>query len=161
MNKRPVGRPPSRPTKYTEEMADAICERMIEGQSLVAISEDDEMPTRTTIYRWFDAHPEFATRCARAREGLADFLVDQIERMAEATTEDNVQSMKVKIATAQWRAMKMAPRLYGERTRTEVTGADGGAVKVESAIVDSRDLDADQRAALRQILLAAKAKAVD
>ena len=161
MNKKPVGRPPGRPSKYTAEMADAICERMIEGESLVKICEDPEMPTRTTIYRWMDANPEFVTRCARAREGLADYLVDAIEDLASKTTTDNFQAMKVKIATAQWRAMKMAPRVYGDRTRTEVTGADGGAVKVESAVVDSRDLDADQRAALRQILLAAKAKAVD
>ena len=161
MNKKPVGRPPGRPSKYTAEMADAICERMIEGESLVKICEDPEMPTRTTIYRWMDANPDFVTRCARAREGLADYLVDAIEDLASKTTNDNFQAMKIKIATAQWRAMKMAPRVYGDRTRTEVTGADGGAVKVESAVVDSRDLDADQRAALRQILLAAKAKAVD
>ena len=161
MNKKPVGRPPGRPSKYTAEMADAICERMIEGESLVKICEDPEMPTRTTVYRWMDANPDFVTRCARAREGLADYLVDAIEDLASKTTTDNFQAMKVKIATAQWRAMKMSPRVYGDRTRTEVTGADGGAVKVESAVVDSRDLDADQRAALRQILLAAKAKAVD
>lgn len=158
MNKKPVGRPPGRPSKYTAEIADVICERMIEGESLVKICADPEMPTRTTIYRWMDANPEFVTRCARAREGLADYLVDAIEDLASKTTTDNFQAMKVKIATAQWRAMKMAPRVYGDRTRTEVTGADGGAVKVESAVVDSRDLDADQRAALRQILLAAKAK---
>ena len=158
MNKKPVGRPPGRPSKYTAEIADVICERMIEGESLVKICADPEMPTRTTIYRWMDANPEFVTRCARAREGLADYLVDAIEDLASKTTTDNFQAMKVKIATAQWRAMKMAPRVYGDRTRTEVTGADGGAVKVESAVVDSRDIDADQRAALRQILLAAKAK---
>jgi len=30
MGKKPIGRPPGRPSKYTEEIADAICERMIE-----------------------------------------------------------------------------------------------------------------------------------
>ena len=147
-----------RPTKFTNEFADTICERMIEGENLVQICKDTAMPTRTTLYRWLDSNPEFEARCARAREGLADDLVVEIETMADQTTEENVQSQKVKIATAQWRAMKMAPRIYGDRTRTEVTGADGGAVKVETAVVDSRELDADQRQALRQILLAAKAK---
>lgn len=47
---------------------------------------------------------------------------------------------------------------WREKDRLEITGADGGAVKIESNIVDSRELDADQRAALRNILLAAKAK---
>lgn len=143
--------------KYSEALADEICRRMINGESLVQICKSENLPDRSTVYRWMDEHPEFATRCARAREGLADYLVDDIADLARQTTEENYNSMKVKIATAQWRAMKMAPRIYGDRTRTEVTGADGGAVKVEqTTVVDSRNLDADQRAALRQILLAAK-----
>lgn len=47
---------------------------------------------------------------------------------------------------------------WREKDRLEITGADGGSVKIESSVVDSRELDADQRNALRNILLAAKAK---
>jgi hypothetical protein len=112
------------------------------------------MPSRPTVYKWFDRYPEFHARCARAREGLADFLVDKIEDMAEQTTEENVQSQKVKISTAQWRAMKMAPRIYGDRTRTEITGDGGGAVVIHKTI-DVRQLDADARDAFKQALLSA------
>ena len=65
-------------------------------------------------------------------------MVDAIEQMANDTNEDNHQAMKIKIATAQWRAMKIAPRLYGDRSRTEITGANGGPVAV--AAVDLRNL---------------------
>jgi len=115
---------------------------MINGESMVTICRDPTMPSRSTVYDWLDVNPDFRTRCARAREGLADYLVDEIEQMADDTNEDNYQSMKVKIATAQWRAMKIAPRLYGDRSRTEITGADGGPVAF--AAVDLRNLsDAD------------------
>jgi hypothetical protein len=90
---------------FDDAIADEIVERMIHGESMLKICADAHIPDRATIYRWMDARPDFATRCARAREGLADFLVDQIEKMADATTEENVQSMKVKISTAQWRAI--------------------------------------------------------
>jgi hypothetical protein len=90
------------------------------------------MPSRVTVYDWMEAHPEFRTRCARAREGLADFLVDEIEQLAKETTEENYQSMKVKISTKQWRAMKMAPRIYGDRTTTEITGANGAPIQLEA-----------------------------
>ena len=149
-------RPVGRPSTYSEEIADAICERMINGESLVKICKDENMPSRAAIYRWFDARPDFEARCARAREGMADFLVDEIEELADATTEANVQSMKVKISTKQWRAMKIAPRIYGDRTRTEVTGADGGAIQVKATTVDARMLDADAREALKQALFAAR-----
>jgi hypothetical protein len=149
---RPVGRPSS----YSDALADAVCERMLNGQSLVKICEDEEMPSRTTIYRWMDARPDFVARCARAREGLADFLVDDIERLADLTTEANVQSMKVKISTKQWRAMKMAPRIYGESSRTELTGENGGPIRIAATTIDARQLEPEARDALKQALFAAK-----
>lgn len=145
-----------RPSTYSDEIADIICERMINGESLVKICKDEAMPSRASVYRWFEARPDFETRCARAREGLADFLVDEIEELADATTEANVQSMKVKISTKQWRAMKMAPRIYGDRTRTELTGADGGAIQVKATTIDARQLEPEAREALKQALFAAK-----
>jgi hypothetical protein len=114
------------------------------------------MPSRATIYRWIDENPDFDARCARAREGLADYLVDKIEQMAAETTEDNHQSMKVKISTAQWRAMKMAPRIYGERRIQENTGPGGGPLQTETKVVlDASGLDPEAREALRAAALAA------
>lgn len=140
-----------RPTNYSESLADQIVNRMINGESMVVICRDESMPSRSTVYDWFDANPDFRTRCARAREGLADYLVDEIEQMADDTNEDNYQSMKVKISTAQWRAMKMAPKIYGDRSRTEITGADGGPVAF--AAVDLRNLS-DAELEAMQLLMA-------
>jgi hypothetical protein len=148
-------KPVGRPSLYNADIADIIVERMIDGESLLRICADDDMPCRATVYRWYDFHPDFHARCARAREGMADFLVDQIEKMAEDTDESNVQSQKVKIATAQWRAEKMAPRLYGSRTTTELTGPGGGAIQVRATTIDVRQLDADSREAFKQALLSA------
>ena len=150
-----------RPSAYTDVFADAVCERMLNGESLVKICEDPTMPSRTTVYRWMDARPDFVTRCARAREGLADFLVDDIQTLADATTELNVQSQKVKIATKQWRAMKIAPRIYGDSSRTELTGADGGPIRIAATTIDVRQLEPDARDALKQALFAAKRLAGD
>jgi hypothetical protein len=61
---RPVGRPSS----YSDALADAVCERMLNGESLVKICEDEEMPSRTTIYRWMDARPDFVARCNYSRK---------------------------------------------------------------------------------------------
>jgi hypothetical protein len=149
---RPVGRPSS----YTDEIADAICERMLEGESLVQICRDPAMPSRASVYRWQDVRPDFEAKCARAREGLAEARVQEIEDLANATTKENVDEMKVKISTKQWIAMKMAPRIYGDRSRTEVTGANGGAIQVKATTVDVRVLSTDMRDALKQALFAAK-----
>lgn len=150
-----------RPSSYSKAIEDQIVERMIDGESLVSICRDPAMPSRMTVYRWFDEHPAFDARCARAREALADYLVDKIEQMASETNEENHQSQKVKISTAQWRAMKMAPRLYGDKRFNENTGKDGGPIVTENrnvTTIDATQLTQDQRDALREALLAAEVK---
>ena len=145
-----------RPSIYSKDIEDQIVGRMIEGESLVDICRDPAMPSRMTVYRWLDETPAFDARCARAREALADYLVDKIEQMASETTEDNHQSQKVRISTAQWRAMKMAPRQYGDRRTTELTGKDGGPIQTESRVaIDASNLDPEAREALRAAALAA------
>jgi hypothetical protein len=131
---------------------------MIEGESLTAICKDEKMPPRVTVYAWFDKHPDFYARCARAREALADYLDDQIEELARCATKDNIEQIKLQVSTKQWRAMKMAPRMYGDRTRTEVTGANGGPIQTQATVVDATQLEPAQREALKLALLAAKEK---
>ena len=145
--KRRVGRP----STYSQDVADEICRRMIEGENLTKICSDAHMPSRFTVYSWFEHRPDFRTRCAHAREGLADFLLDKIEAMADEATKDNVEVMKLKISTAQWRAQKMAPRVYGNNAAVEVTGN----VSVKPQTIDVRRLDADSREAFKQALLSA------
>ncbi len=147
-----------RPSTYSEKTADEIVQRMIEGESLTAICRDEKMPPRVTVYAWFDKHPDFYARCARAREALADYLVDQIEELARTATKDNIEQIKLQVSTKQWRAMKMAPRMYGDRTRTEVTGANGGPIQTQATVVDATQLEPAQREALKLALMAAKEK---
>ena len=147
-----------RPSTYSEKTADEIVQRMIEGESLTAICKDEKMPPRVTVYAWFDKHPDFYARCARAREALADYLDDQIEELARCATKDNIEQIKLQVSTKQWRAMKMAPRMYGDRTRTEVTGANGGPIQTQATVVDATQLEPAQREALKLALLAAKEK---
>ena len=147
-----------RPSTYSEKTADEIVQRMIEGESLTAICKDEKMPPRVTVYAWFDKHPDFYARCARAREALADYLVDEIEQLADNATKDNIETVKVQISTKQWRAMKIAPRMYGDRSRTEVTGANGGPIQTQAIVVDATQLEPAQREALKLALMAAKEK---
>jgi hypothetical protein len=63
--------------------------------------------------------------------------------------------MKLRISVAQWRAMKMAPRQYGDRVRQELTGANGGPIQTENKVaVDASSLTPEQREALRAAALA-------
>ena len=156
MSTKPTGRPVGRPKKYSQELADLICERMIGGEHIVKICQDEEMPSRSTVYRWMDENPEFRTRIARAREGLADHVAWQILEMASKSTNETANADRVKLAAWQWHAARLAPKKYGDRQTTELTGANGGPVQVEAKTVNTKDMTPEQREALRALLLAAK-----
>jgi hypothetical protein len=71
------------PSRYTEELADKIVDLIEQGYSERQIAAMDDMPSRMTIQRWKDEHPDFCDRSARAREASADRFNDQREETAE------------------------------------------------------------------------------
>jgi len=105
-----------RPTIYTDNLADEICDRIAAGESLRTICDDDTMPNRRTVMRWLDANPVFATKHARARKLQADVMDEKILAVADASTNETAQADRVKIAAYQWRAARLDPKKYGDRT---------------------------------------------
>ena len=105
----------SKKSTYTDEIANRICERMIEGEDIVTICKDAEMPSRATVYRWMDEHPAFEAQCARAREGLADFEAARIAKIAQDCTPESAPADRVKLAALQWLASKRSPKRWGDK----------------------------------------------
>jgi len=123
-----------RPSSFTQQIADIICIRISEGESLKSITLDEDMPDRATVYRWLAANPAFCDMYARAREDQADTLADEILAIADEQPEiipvvdkrtgeliehklDGafLQWQRNRIDTRKWIAMKLKPRKYGER----------------------------------------------
>jgi hypothetical protein len=156
---RPTGKPVGRPTKYSEALADRICEAMVNGQDLMSICNTPGFPDRTTVYRWAWANPSFATRLEQAREALADHAADQIGRIAIDCTVETAAADRVKLSALQWRASKLSPRKYSDRRVNEVVGAGGGPLAVEhtTATADLSVLTPEEREDLKRILLRLKA----
>ena len=149
-------KPVGRPTKYSEDLANIIYERMIGGEHIVQICNDETMPGRSTVYRWMDDYPEFGTRIKRAREGLADHVAWQILEMANKSTNETANADRVKLAAWQWHAARLFPKKYSEKHITEVTGADGGDIKIKTAHkIDADQLEPEQRDVLKSIFLSA------
>ena len=64
------------PSSYTPAIAQAICHRIADGESLRTICTDDDMPNRSTVFDWLGQHAEFADQYARAREMSAEADAD-------------------------------------------------------------------------------------
>jgi len=127
--KKPIGAP----STFTQHIADVICIRIAEGESLREIVKIEGMPDRSTVYRWLLEQPVFCDQYARAREEQADTLADEIIAIADESPETAevrdkegtvldikidsgyVAYQKQRIEARKWTAMKLKPKKYGER----------------------------------------------
>lgn len=121
-----------RPSKYTEALATAICERIASGESLHRICAGAGMPALRTVLDWLTREKEFPHQYARARELQAETLADQIVSIADGETGDgaaDVAAAKLRIDARKWVAAKLLPKKYGDRVTQEHTGPGGGPIQ--------------------------------
>lgn len=144
------------PTKYSQEIADRICEIIsTSNRGLHKIcAENPDLPKVTTIMRWLSEEDKktFREQYTRARELQAEYLVDEILDIADDGTNDymtiqkgdesyNVEDRevtnrsKLRVEARKWRASKLFPKRYGDKVEVDA--------KVESTQKISPELIAD------------------
>lgn len=116
-----------RPTDYTKDMADKICEKIANGRSLRSICAEDGVPPMKTIYRWLEANEEFRHQYARAREKQADYFAEEIIEIADSAEAESaaVSKAKLQIDARKWAVSKIAPKKYGDKSELDVKSSDG------------------------------------
>lgn len=87
-------RPRGRPSTYTPEIAQEICDRLSNGEPLAQICRDEHMPAYRTAYLWMDTHDEFAAKIARARKDGYDHLAAQCLTIADTPIEGEETTVK-------------------------------------------------------------------
>jgi hypothetical protein len=122
-----------RPSSYTDEKAQRICELMALGRSLKSICEDDDQPDYKTVMRWLDSNESFRQKYAHAREKQGAYLAAEIVEIADAASNEEYQRARLRVDARKWYASKLAPKVYGERVSTELSGPGGGPVQVDAA----------------------------
>jgi transposase len=143
---KPEKRPVGRPTKYCPEFCELAIEMGKLGYSPAMIACEFEID-KASMYHWGDEHAEFLTALRAAKTYEQGWW--EREGMGGLRSRDFNANLWVKSAQARFRED------YTERKETAVTGADGGAIKVEQTQkIDARQLDPEARAALKKILLA-------
>lgn len=102
-----------RPSSYTQEIGDKICEGIAQGNSLVRVCNALDIDY-STVYDWIKKHPDFADNYTHAREAQADYLADGVLDIAD---DSNLQAddRRVKIDARKWYAGKLKPKKYGDK----------------------------------------------
>lgn len=135
-------KPVGRPSDYTQEIADTICEQISQGKSLRSICREENMPSGVTIFSWLRTNPEFLSQYDRATSERTETQQEMIleigdEAIVHAETSDPkasgaiVSAYKLKADNLKWSMSKMKPKKYGDKV--DVT-SDGKAIKGNAII---------------------------
>tara|TARA_R100000365_G_C2735136_1_gene64653 strand:+ start:94 stop:579 length:486 start_codon:yes stop_codon:yes gene_type:complete len=152
-------KPTGRPSSYSDELADLLCERLSDGESLRAICTSEDMPAKSTVFKWLREVDGFSDQYALAREAQADALADDILSIADdgrndwiekldkegeptgsyAFNREAVQRSSLRVDSRKWLAAKLKPKKYGDKT--QLTNGDGdGPVQVVFSTDDAKVL---------------------
>ena len=121
-----------RPTKFTQELADAVCEQIAQGKSMRTVCAPDEMPAIATLFRWLREHESFREQYARATEERTEAMAEDILDIADDGSNDLMTIQKgdmtyeienkevtnrsrLRVDTRKWLMAKMKPKKYGDK----------------------------------------------
>lgn len=126
-----------------ETIETRICELLAQGHSLAAICRRKNLPAPSTIYKWPAESPEFSERYAHAREQQADFYADEIIEIADNCPPETgeVAKAKLKIDARKWKAARLAPKKYSDKTELDLKSTDGSMtpIKITRVIIDPKE----------------------
>ena len=125
----------ARPTIFTKDLGDKICEELSQGKSLRTVCLADDMPDKASVFRWLRTNKEFCDQYARAKEESADAdneVLEDIgdEAIAESKTVDPkassavVSAYKLKADNLKWFMSKKKPKKYGDKLDMTTNGKD-------------------------------------
>jgi len=112
-----------RPSIYTDELADEICERIAEGESLRKICLENDKPNTSTVMRWLlsEDREYFCEQYTRARAKQAENMFEELLEIADMTDED-VNRSRLKVDTRKWYLSKVLPKKFGDKLDMTTNG---------------------------------------
>lgn len=110
-----------RPSIYSDELADAICDRLADGEPIRRICETEGFPSWPTVRSWILKGGEFSTRYARARETYAEIRNDDMrEKIQRCPVHRNeIEKLRLELDHMKWELSKLSPKKYGDKVGIE------------------------------------------
>ncbi len=133
-----------RPSEFSQEVFDAICDRMAQGESVRKICDDAGLPSRSTLFRWLKNDNGRQDQYQIARDAGIDRMAEEIIKIADDASGDyfiedrdgkpvvvpdhaRVQRARLQVDARKWILSKIAPRKYGDKVELLSASTEGQA----------------------------------
>ena len=110
----PIVRPRGRPSSYTIDLAELICHRLGNAESLRAICRSPGMPSLGAVLGWARSRPDFRRQYDLARELGRHMILDEVLELADGlwrrNSPDALQDVRREIDAKKWQLARMTPK---------------------------------------------------
>lgn len=130
-----------RPTKYTKELADLICEQLADGKSMRTVCRQEGMPSMSTVFKWLREDLAFSQQYEKAKEESSDAMAEDLLDIADTPVMGEIKTIKpdgtieikqdemlghrrLQVDTRKWLMSKMKPKKYGDKLDMTTNGKD-------------------------------------
>ncbi len=128
--------------EMTDDLFFLVCERIAQGEFLNAICAEEGMPSQSQMYRYLHKNEKARDTYYDARENQQEAWADEILAISYDTSQDFsvddrgrrvshndvVQRARLKTDNLKWLMARMAPKRFGEKNQTEISGSGGAPV---------------------------------
>ncbi|HEY2359303.1 MAG TPA: hypothetical protein VGH86_17770 [Phenylobacterium sp.] len=135
---KPTPGPRPRPSRYTSELGDRICERIMAGSAIGALGADLSLPSTVTLFNWLEKNEGFRGKYAAACEIRAEALADEAQAICADASGDlipgpdgrlvpnhaAVSRARLMFEYCKWRTSKLSPKRYGLRAMIAAEAAE-------------------------------------
>lgn len=92
--------------KVPDDIANDICEKLMDGLSLRTICKDINLPTFQTVCNWLTKDQAFFEQYARARALQSEIMADEILEIADDSSNDTKEiwkgDVKIEVENTEW-----------------------------------------------------------
>lgn len=108
-----------RPSVYSDDVANKICVRLANGESLRSICRDESMPAISSVLLWIvdGKHESFSEQYAKAREAQAHHHVDEMLDMRYGLLDGTVDPAAARVVAdiIKWSSERMSRKAFSAK----------------------------------------------
>jgi len=92
----------SRVIRYSEALAQEVCERIARGGVWSRIGGTDGMPEYSTLFYWRRTRPGFAEAFAMAQAAGNEVRADEVVAVSKEATKETIQEARLQVGSLKW-----------------------------------------------------------
>jgi hypothetical protein len=144
-----------RPSDFTQELADLICEEIALGASMRTVCKAEDRPAVSTVFRWIREDETFQKQYARACEERTEAMAEDVLDISDdgrndwmrtrggyVVNRETTERSKLRIETRKWLMAKMKPKKYGDKIDVTSAGERITTSPVVISQIAPRNVDA-------------------